>query len=146
MAIQIIDFGSEPYMQMLQLRHQILRRPLGLELSKRDTVEDETDILIGCFESDKIMGCCMLKKIDPGSMRLRQMAVHSGLQGKGVGRALVGFAEAIALDFGYGRMMLHARSSAVGFYQKLGYQVFGDPFTEVSLPHRLMEKRLERLL
>ena len=146
MAIQIIDFGSEPYLQMLQLRHQILLKPLGLELSKRDTVEDETDILIGCFENDKIMGCCMLKKIDRHTMRLRQMAVNSGLQGKGVGRALVGFAENIALDFGYTRMMLHARNSALGFYKKLGYIVVGDPFTEVSLPHRLMEKKLERLL
>ncbi|GAB3365015.1 GNAT family N-acetyltransferase [Arachidicoccus ginsenosidivorans] len=146
MAIQIIDFGSEPYMQMLQLRHQILRKPLGMELSKRDTVEDETDILIGCFENDKIMGCCMLKKMDKQTVRLRQMAVHSGLQGKGVGRALVGFAENIALDFGYTRMMLHARNSAVGFYQKLGFQIFGAPFTEISLPHRLMEKRLERLM
>lgn len=146
MAIQIIDFGSEPYMQMLQLRQQVLRKPLGMELSKRDTVEDQTDTLIGCFENDKIMGCCMLKKIDDNTMRLRQMAVNSGLQGKGVGRALVSFAENIALDFGYTRMMLHARSSAVGFYEKLGYRVFGEPFTEVSLPHRLMEKKLERLL
>ena len=146
MAIQIIDFGSEPYMQMLQLRNQILRKPLGLELSKPDTVEDERDILIGCFENDKIMGCCMLKKVDKQTMRLRQMAVNSGLQGKGVGRALVNFAENIALDFGYTTMMLHARSSAVGFYQKLGYQVTGEPFMEVSLPHRLMEKKLERLL
>jgi len=146
MAIQIIDFGSEPYLQMLQLRHQVLRRPLGLELSKRDTVEDETDILIGCFESDKIMGCCMLKKMDKHTIRLRQMAVGSGLQGKGVGRALVNFAENIALDFGYTRMIMHARNSALGFYEKLGYEVVGEPFTEVSLPHRLMEKKLRRPL
>lgn len=146
MAIQIIDFGSEPYLQMLQLRHQILRKPLGLELSKRDTVEDETDILIGCFEEERLMGCCMLKKIDVKTMRLRQMAVNSGLQGKGIGRALVGFAENIAIDFGYLRMILHARNSALGFYKKLGYDEVGAPFTEVSLPHRLMEKRLSRTL
>lgn len=146
MAIQIIDFGSEPYLQMLQLRHQILRKPLGLELSKRDTVEDQTDILIGCFENERIMGCCMLKKIDSRTMRLRQMAVNSGLQGKGVGRALLHFAENIALDFGYTRMIMHARNSALGFYTKLGYEVVGEPFTEVSLPHRLMEKQLRRSL
>jgi len=146
MAIQIIDFGSEPYMQMLQLRHQVLRKPLGMELSKRDTVEDESDILIGCFENDKIIACCMLKKVDKHTIRLRQMAVHSIGQGKGVGRALVNFAENIALDFGYNKMILHARNSAVGFYQKLGFEIFGEPFTEVSLPHRLMEKKLERLM
>jgi predicted GNAT family N-acyltransferase len=142
MAIQIIDYGTEQYAQMLLLRQQILRKPLGLELSKKDTVEDQTDILIGCFENEKIMGCCVLKKIDGQTVRLRQMAVHSGLQGKGVGRAILAFAETIALDFGYQKIIMHARNSAVGFYKRLGYTITGDPFIEVSLPHHIMEKRL----
>lgn len=140
MAIQIIDYGSEQYEQMLQLRHQILRKPLGLDLSKKDTVEDQLDILIGCFENDKIMGCCVLKKMDEQTMRLRQMAVHSGLQGKGVGKALLTFAENITMDFGYKKMIMHARKSAIGFYKRLGYSTTGEVFVEVSLPHMIMEK------
>ncbi|HTN37650.1 MAG TPA: GNAT family N-acetyltransferase [Arachidicoccus sp.] len=142
MAIQIIDYGTQQYDQMLQLRQLILRKPLGLELSKKDTVEDQLDILIGCFENEKIMGCCVLKKIDAQTVRLRQMAVHSGLQGKGVGRAILAFAETIALDFGYQKIMMHARNSAIGFYKRMGYATTGDPFIEVSLPHHIMEKRL----
>lgn len=144
MAIQIIDYDSEQYAQMVHLRQLILRKPLGLELSKKDTVADQTDILIGCFENEKIMGCCVLKKMDERTMRLRQMAVNSGLQGKGVGRALLAFAESIAMDFGYQVMIMHARNSATGFYSRLGYEIVGEPFTEVSLPHRMMEKRLSR--
>jgi predicted GNAT family N-acyltransferase len=38
---------------------------------------------------------------------------------------------------------MHARESAVGFYEKLGYQINSDVFNEVNIPHYVMEKRLE---
>ena len=37
---------------------------------------------------------------------------------------------------------MHARETAVGFYEKLGYKVVGDKFTEVTIPHYVMEKKL----
>jgi hypothetical protein len=39
-------------------------------------------------------------------------------------------------------MILHARETAVPFYERLRYSPVGDVFQEVTLPHRLMEKRL----
>jgi predicted GNAT family N-acyltransferase len=37
---------------------------------------------------------------------------------------------------------MHARQTAVGFYQKLGYSITGEPFEEVTIPHYIMEKAL----
>lgn len=48
------------------------------------------------------------------------------------------------LKRGYARIYLHAREYAVGFYEKLGYECFGEPFTEVGIPHRHMQKFLEQ--
>jgi len=39
-------------------------------------------------------------------------------------------------------MFLHARDTAVGFYEKRGYVREGDFFLEVSLPHITMTKSL----
>jgi hypothetical protein len=39
---------------------------------------------------------------------------------------------------------MHARVNALGFYKKLGYTTFGNEFTEVTLPHFMMEKKLKR--
>jgi GNAT superfamily N-acetyltransferase len=64
------------------------------------------------------------------------------MQGKGIGRALMIFAENIARDQGYKRLCMHARRSAIGFYEKLGYAVSGDEFVEVTIPHFTMEKSL----
>lgn len=84
----------------------------------------------------------MLTPVHENSLRLRQMAVGNGLQGKGIGRVLMSFAENIARDMGKQKVMMHARKSAVGFYEKLGYKVCSDEFEEVTIPHYVMEKEL----
>ena len=142
MALKIIDHGSREYQQMVHLRNEILRKPLGLEFTPEELEKEKDEILIGAFEDEKMLGCCMLIKVDKATVRLRQMAVLNNLQGKGIGRALMQFAENIARDRGYWKIIMHARASAIGFYEKLGYHVSGNEFVEVTLPHFTMEKRL----
>jgi predicted GNAT family N-acyltransferase len=43
---------------------------------------------------------------------------------------------------GFTSLSMHARSSAVGFYEKLGFRVVGGEFVEVTIPHRVMVKAL----
>ena len=142
MALKLIDYGSPEYQQMVQLRNDILRKPLGIAFEKEALEQEADDILIGAFEDDKLLGCCMLIETEPGTVRLRQMAVPKNLQGKGVGRALMQFAENIARDRGYRKITMHARKTATGFYEKLGYVISGGEFMEVTLPHVVMEKKL----
>ena len=142
MALKIIDHGSREYQQMVQLRNDILRKPLKLTLTPAELEKEKDEILIGAFDEEKMLGCCMLIVIDPSTVRLRQMAVLNNLQGKGIGRALMQFAENIARDRGFKKIIMHARKSAAGFYEKLGYQICGEEFEEVTLPHYEMEKKL----
>lgn len=142
MALKIIDHGSREYQQMVQLRNDILRKPLKLTLTPEELAREKDEILIGAFEEEKMLGCCMLIIVDPSTVRLRQMAVLNNLQGKGIGRALMQFAENIARDRGFKKIIMHARKSAAGFYEKLGYQVCSEEFEEVTLPHYEMEKKL----
>ena len=127
---------------MVELRYQVLRKPLGLGFTKEDLDAEKNEILIGCFEDDKLEGCCILTQTDPKTVRLRQMVVTAGLQGKGIGRVLMSFAENIARDRRYRRLTMHARKSAVGFYEKNGYKICSPEFEEVTIPHFEMEKEL----
>jgi N-acetylglutamate synthase-like GNAT family acetyltransferase len=120
----------------------MLRKPLGLNFDKEELEKEKDDILMGAFEDDRILGCCLLTRIDEKSIRLRQMAVPNNLQGRGIGRALMIFAENIARDMGYKSLIMHARTTAVGFYEKLGYSTDGNEFEEVTIPHYVMEKAL----
>jgi N-acetylglutamate synthase-like GNAT family acetyltransferase len=142
MALKIIDHGTYEYQQMVQMRNDILRKPLGLAFSTEELEKEKEEVLIGAFEEEKMLGCCMLVREDDRSCRLRQMAVLNNLQGKGIGRALMHFAENIARDLGYKKIIMHARKTALGFYEKLGYTAVGEEFLEVTLPHYVMEKKL----
>jgi|SRR6185436_2733488 len=142
MALKIIDHGSKEYRQMVQLRIDVLRKPLGLSFTEDELAKEKAHILIGAFEEEKMLGCCMLIKLEDGSVRLRQMAVLNNLQGKGIGRALTQFAENIARDIGYKKITMHARKPVTGFFEKLGYRVSSDEFLEITIPHYEMEKML----
>jgi predicted GNAT family N-acyltransferase len=142
MALKQIDHGSKEYQQMINLRKEILRKPLGLSFTEEELAKEKEDILIGAFDDDTILACCLLTKMDDKCIKLRQMAVQNNLQGKGIGASMMNFAETVARDKGYKKLVMHARKTALGFYEKLGYKAFGDEFEEVTIPHYIMEKKL----
>jgi predicted GNAT family N-acyltransferase len=142
MALKIIDHGSKEYQQMVDLRNDILRKPLGLTFNKEDLDREKEDILIGAFDDEKILACCLLTKMDSSTCKLRQMAVQNSQQGKGIGATMMNFAENVARDRGFRIMAMHARKTASGFYEKLGYKVASDEFEEVTIPHYVMQKKL----
>jgi ribosomal protein S18 acetylase RimI-like enzyme len=142
MAIKQIYYGSKEYNQMVNLRLEIMRKPLGLTFSVDELQKEKDDILIGAFDEDVIIGCCILTKIDNSTVRLRQMAVQKNQQGMGIGESMMAFAENIARDKGYKLLTMHARDTAIGFYEKFGYKVKGPAFIEVNIDHHEMEKKL----
>lgn len=142
MALKIIDYGTEEYQQMLKLRDAVLRKPLGLEFSPEELEKEKSNLLIAAYEDKQMLGCCMLVEEDPETVRLRQMAVVNDLQGKGIGKALMIFAENLARDRGYKKITMHARKNAIGFYERMGYKTSSDEFQELTIPHFVMEKAL----
>ena len=142
MALMQIEHGSAQYEQMVKLREEVLRRPLGLSFTPEQLAEEKDDILICAFDDGRILGCCILTQLDHDTVKLRQMAVNSHIQHKGIGFSIMQFAENLARDRGYSKLTMHARDTALGFYQKLGYKIVGEPFEEVTVPHHKMEKQL----
>ena len=142
MALKIIDHGTVEYDQMVKLRDEILRKPLGLSFYKEELEKEKSNLHIAAYEDERMLGCCMLIEEDPATVRLRQMAVRNDLQGKGVGKALMQFAENLARDRGYKKITMHARREASGFYEKMGYKKIGREFEEITIPHYVMEKEL----
>jgi N-acetylglutamate synthase-like GNAT family acetyltransferase len=142
MPIKQIDHGTKEYRQMVDLRSEILRKPLGLSFKKEELEKEKEDILICAFEEDKLLGCCLLTRVDDNNIRLRQMAVQNNLQGKGIGASMLNFAENVARDAGYRNIVMHARKTALHFYEKLGYKITSDEFEEITIPHHIMEKKL----
>ncbi len=144
MAVEtrIFPYGSKDYNEALVLRYRVLRKPLGLQFTEIELKRDEKGVHFGVFEDGKIIACLTLVNIDKGIMQMRQVAVDVEAQGRGVGSELSVAAEKYAMENGCSIIFCHARKTAVHFYEKLGFSIASEEFTEVNIPHYVMEKRL----
>jgi N-acetylglutamate synthase-like GNAT family acetyltransferase len=133
LVIQKINYDSDLYQKSLDFRFEILRKPLGLLWSKKDLDGEESQFHIVAISKQKIVGTVVLKPISKTKIKLRQMAVDSALQGNGIGKKLVLFAENLAKSEGFREIEMIARISALDFYKKLGYETAGNEFEEVTV-------------
>ncbi|MET9773830.1 GNAT family N-acetyltransferase [Streptomyces sp. NPDC006367] len=79
---------------------------------------------------------------DPAVGSLGRLAVTRGARGLGVGAALVRAVEDAARARGLTAVDLHAQTHALGFYERLGYRVYGPEFPDAGIPHRAMRRAL----
>lgn len=139
--LQIL-FGSEFYLKECELRQQVLREPLGLNLFTEDLRKEERDGHFGLFHQGELVACLIAVTLSKTEVKLRQMAVLAGCQGQGCGKKLIRCVEKHLAAQGIRSFSMHARTTAIGFYEKLGYSRVGDEFIEVGIPHVKMEKRI----
>ncbi len=138
----IVDFQSEKYLQTVELRREILRRPLGIDFSEEQLAKENADIhLVGLLDN-QVIACLILTPEVNHKIKMRQVAVDQRFQSQGVGKNLIAFAEKTARMNGFLYMHCNARETAVAFYLKNGYLKSGDVFHEVNLPHYYMSKML----
>jgi predicted GNAT family N-acyltransferase len=140
--LNAITYGSPEYLSMCDLRDDVLRKPIGLQLTEAETLRDKNDILLVCIENGEVIACCILTKINSDTVRLRQMAVVLKKKKKGLGKEILRFAEETARHNQYSVICMNARKTAVGFYEKSGYTVIGEEFIEVGIPHFEMLKKI----
>lgn len=144
MTFREIVHGSDEYRRECDLRQEVLRQPLGLNLFDEDLDAEATQMHFGLFEAGVLLACVVAVPVSPGEARLRQMAVRPDMQGRGHGRRLIEHIEVELAARGHVTASLHARVSVVDFYRKLGFQSVGGEFLEVGIPHVKMFKTLAK--
>ena len=143
MTFREISFGSADYRQECALRQEILRRPLGLNLYDEDLEKERSQRHFGLFDADgALVGCVVVLPLSPREAKIRQMAIAQRCQGQDHGRRMIGELETRLAAKGFTRLVLHARATATGFYEKLGYAIVSEEFLEVGIPHLKMAKDL----
>ncbi|MBB3698901.1 GNAT family N-acetyltransferase [Flammeovirga yaeyamensis] len=141
--IKEVAFDSPEYLKAVELRDEVLRKPLGLEFSKEELSEEfDSHHFVAMNDEDEVVACLVLKPISPQEVKMRQVAVKDTQRGKNLGSLMVQFSEVFAMDNGYELLTVHAREVAKGFYEKLEYTVEGDQFEEVGIPHFKFIKKL----
>lgn len=134
--------NSADYDQAIELRNDLLRKPLGLDLLSEDLADEANQWHFGLWRAEHLAASVTIKPISPDRVKLRQMCVAKSEQGSGLGSQLVQQVEIELLKRGVREVELAARVAVVPFYNRLGYQSVGEQFTEVTIPHQKMVKRL----
>lgn len=143
--IQLLEIKHESvqYALTIALRDRVLRHPLGLYFTPEQLEEEKNEFHLTAWQGNELLGCLVLKPVDMYIVKMRQVAVSTQAQGQGIGKMLVAWSETFAREHLFTTMQLHARDTAVPFYLQLGYEIYGEAFTEVSIPHRSMQKQLK---
>jgi predicted GNAT family N-acyltransferase len=71
-----------------------------------------------------------------------RLAVLAQWRGHGVGVALMDALLVLARERGDAEVVLNAQTSAIAFYERLGFRTEGEDFMEAGIPHRVMRLRL----
>lgn len=133
------------------LRQQVLRPHQRVEdMSLPGTYQVEGAVMGALRGTGEVVGMAAVTPeapppalgavLPPGrTWRLRSMATRPDARAGGVGRALIEAILAHVERHGGGVMWCSARTPAVGFYQRVGFSEFGEPWLEDHTgPHVLM--------
>ena len=127
------------------LRYEVLRKPWNQPLgSEKDENENTSIHLMAIDENNSVLGVCRLQFNSHTEAQLRFMAVKKDLQGLGIGRRLIEYAELKAQNEGASSMILQARENAIDFYKKCNYSLKEKSFLMWNqIQHYLMIKEFK---
>ena len=131
------------------LRHAVLRQPWQQPIgSERTPADDEPGtvhalLLATGSAVPTALAVGMLQRLDARQGQVRFMAVAPTEAAKGLGSQVLKYLEVQARAAGLAEIVLHARETAVSFYEGHGYTVVEPSHTLFGvLPHFLMRKAL----
>ena len=123
-----------PAIETFSVRHPVLRAGKPIESCHFDGDDLETTRHFGFFQENNLIGVISIFKAqnklfdEKSQFQIRGMAVLEDHQKKGFGETLVRHAEDYIKGQNGTMIWFNARIVAVGFYEKLGYQIIGDSF------------------
>lgn len=131
------------------IRHQILRPEGQIEECKFDGDDKEVTFHLGAYIDESL---CSVASFyldshpaieDEYQFRLRGMATLKEFQAQGLSRALLRTAFPLIKKNHVNTLWCNARVSAIGFYEKVGFESIGEEFDIPGIgPHVLMKKNI----
>lgn len=138
MTIIRLARGGRSLEYALLLRNEVFVRELGMfEESDRDD-RDEDAIHLIAYVDDEPVGAVRLNEEGPGEWTGSRLQVLPDFRSRGVGRLLIGAAEAVAYARGCKRFTALVRQDRAGLFEGLRWTDEGEGPEVAGVPHRMM--------
>ncbi|MBS4177375.1 GNAT family N-acetyltransferase [Lederbergia citrea] len=112
--------------------------PYELEI---DEFEDDAAHFV-IYDEDQPIGAGRFRFID-GNGKVERICILPAFRGTGAGKRMMNAIEDYAHASEINVLKLNAQTSAIPFYEKLGYHIVSDEFMDAGIPHKTMKKELE---
>jgi GNAT superfamily N-acetyltransferase len=142
----LLSVQRVPLPMILSLRHRVLRAGLPPESAIFEGDSAESTAHLAVLLGTMVIGCASLHlntwEKHP-AFQLRGMAVEPDFQGAGIGSLLLKEIDRVAASAFVNQLWCNARTPAIAFYEKHGWQVVSEVFQiPTAGPHVRMIKRL----
>lgn len=128
-----------------QVRVEVFVKEQGIPVEEEWDFDDVTALHAVLFDtSGQAFGTARLLQPSVGVAKVGRMAVLPNQRGRGFGRRLLQALISTARQRGDHEVVLSAQLSAEGLYAKFGFEIMGEPYDEVGIPHVAMRLSLRK--
>ena len=115
--------------------------PEDIEMDEYDCPNNDcTHFLIRYNNAD--VGTLRCLRFSPEAVKIQRFCILSSCRGLGIGKKTMEYIEALYKDLGVSVIEMNAKFEVSAFYEKCGYKIVSDTFTEAGVVHVKMVKRI----
>ncbi|MDR1643533.1 MAG: GNAT family N-acetyltransferase [Clostridiales bacterium] len=116
------------------IRHEVFTLEQSFPQELDHDGNDDSAVHLVVFSGGKPVGCGRILKSPEGAI-LGRIAVLKRERGTGLGDLIVRMLIRKSCELGMETQLIHAQAYARGFYEKLGFEAFGEPDEVIGKPH-----------
>ena len=125
------------------IRHAVFAAEQGITASLMVDDADATAVhALACNRFGVALASGRLLAAEAGVGQIGRMATLASVRGAGLGAAVLQALMQAARERGDRELLLHAQTSAVGFYQRAGFSAHGVVFEQAGVMHQAMRRLL----
>lgn len=136
----VICKTKDQILKNFQIRLEVFNKeqnvPYELDI---DLAEFNGEMFLYTNECEEYVACARII-YEGDRVHLGRIAVLKEYRGKGYATKMILSIERIIQTLGIKEVYIEAQMSAKAFYEKLGYQSYGDVFMDANMPHIYMRK------
>ena len=140
----LIKTWQEAEKEAFSIRHEVFILEQGVPEDLELDEFDPSAFHALAYEGNQCIGTARLVKLGSSGAQIGRMAVLASFRGQGIGQQILAGLIALAKSQGISTLVLHAQTTAIPFYEKLGFMAEGSIYDEAGIPHRNMMLTLSK--
>ncbi len=136
-SVRQAEFRATPGIKIVRETVFIQEQHVPVEL-EWDELDEAATHVIALDNAVHVIGTARML----ANGHIGRMAVLPAWRHQGVGSAMLKELLLLAQQKQLAKVFLHAQTTAVGFYERHGFEATGEEFMDAGIPHRYMERAL----